>query len=96
MEDALKDHPGVDDVFVTGAPSKQWGETVVAYVALKDPNVTEGDLDEFCKAHPRLARYQWPRHYRFVVESELPFGPSGKKLHHVIRERARNDFPEGA
>nr|NLI49267.1 AMP-binding protein [Propionibacterium sp.] len=94
VEDALKDHPGVADVFVTGAPSKRWGQAVVAYVARKDPSVTETELDAFCTAHPRLARYQRPRRYRFVEESALPFSPSGKKLHHVIRERARSDFPD--
>ena len=93
VEDALKDHPGVIDTFVTGAPSKEWGETIVAYVALKDPKVTEKDLDEFCKKHPRLARYQRPKHYKFVEAKELPFNPSGKKLHFVIKERAKKDFP---
>jgi len=93
VEDALKDHPAVIDTFVTGAPSKEWGETIVAYVALKDPKVTEKDLDEFCKKHPRLARYQRPKHYKFVEAKELPFNPSGKKLHYVIKERAKKDFP---
>ncbi|MFB3924581.1 MAG: class I adenylate-forming enzyme family protein [Syntrophales bacterium] len=93
VEDALKDHPGVLDVFVTGAPSKEWGETIVAYVALKDPKVTEKDLEEFCKNSPRLARYQRPRYYKFVDVKELPFNPSGKKLHYVIKERAKKDFP---
>ena len=92
VEDALKDHPGVIDTFVTGAPSKEWGETIVAYVALKDPKVTAKDLDEFCKTHPRLARYQRPKHYKFVEAKELPFNPAGKKLHYVIKERAKKDF----
>jgi len=93
VEDALKEHPGVIDTFVTGAPSKQWGESIVAYVALKDPKITEKDLDEFCKNHPRLARYQRPKFYKFVDVKELPFNPAGKKLHYVIKERAKKDFP---
>lgn len=93
VEDALKDHPGVIDTFVTGAPSKQWGESIVAYVALKDPNITEKDLDEFCKNHPRLARYQRPKFYKIVDVKELPFNPAGKKLHYLIKERAKKDFP---
>lgn len=93
VEDALKDHPGVIDTFVTGAPSKQWGESIVAYVALKDPKLTEKDLDEFCKNHPRLARYQRPKFYKFVDVKELPFNPAGKKLHYIIKERAKKDFP---
>jgi len=92
VENALLEHPGVVDVFVTGAPSKEWGETIVAYVALKDPKITEKDLEEFCKNHPRLARYQRPRHYKLVDAKELPYNPSGKKLHYVIKERAKKDF----
>jgi acyl-CoA synthetase (AMP-forming)/AMP-acid ligase II len=93
VEDALKDHPGIIDSFVTGAPSKLWGESIVAYVALKDTNITEKDLEEFCKNHPRLARYQRPKYYKFVDVKELPFNPAGKKMHFMIKERAKKDFP---
>jgi len=94
VEDALREHPAVIDTFVTGAPSQKWGETIVAYVALKDPKITEKDLDEFCKNHPRLARYQRPKFYKFVDVKELPFNPAGKKLHYLIKERAKKDFPQ--
>jgi len=94
VEEAIKDHPGVIDVFVTGAPSKRWGEAIVAYIALKDPNLKEEDFVEFCKNHPRLARYQRPKHYKFVDFKELPFNPSGKKMHFVIKDRAKKDFPD--
>ena len=93
VEDALKEHPGVIDAFVTGAPSKAWGESIVAYVALKDPKITEKDLDEFCKSHPRLARYQRPKYYKIVDVKDLPFNAAGKKLHYLIKERAKKDFP---
>jgi acyl-CoA synthetase (AMP-forming)/AMP-acid ligase II len=93
VEDALKEHPGVIDTFVTGAPSKAWGESIVAYVALKDPKITEKDLDEFCKNHPRLARYQRPKYYKIVDVKDLPFNPAGKKLHYLVKERAKKDFP---
>ncbi len=92
VEEALRDHPAVLEAFVTGAPSKEWGETIVAYVAVSDPAVTEKELDEFCKNHPRLARYQRPRFYKFVKAEELPFSPAGKKLHYVIKQRAKKDF----
>ncbi len=94
VEEALKEHPQVIDVFVTGAPSKEWGETIVAYVAKSDPSLTESDLEEFCKDHPRLARYQRPRYYKFVDQKELPFNPAGKKLHYIIKERAKKDFSD--
>jgi len=93
VEDALKDHPSIIDTFVTGAPSKRWGEAIVAYVARKDQNLTDQDLVAFCKDHPRLAKYQRPKYYKFVDVRELPFNPSGKKMHYLIKERAKKDFP---
>jgi long-chain acyl-CoA synthetase len=94
VEEALKEHPQVVDAFVTGAPSKEWGETIVAYVAKKDSDVSGDDLEEFCKTHPRLARYQRPRYYKFVDQEELPYNPAGKKLHYIIKERAKKDFAD--
>jgi len=94
VEDALKEHPGVIDTFVTGAPSKLWGQSIVAYVALKDPKVLRKRISkEYCKNHPRLARYQRPKFYKIVDVKELPFNAAGKKLHYLIKERAKKDFP---
>ena len=93
VEEVLKEHPGVREAFVTGVQSKEWGEVVVAYVARKTPDVTEKDLDVFCKNHSKLARYQRPRYYKFVEFEELPFNPTGKKMHYITKERAANDFP---
>jgi len=93
VEEVLKEHRGVRETFVTGIPSQEWGQAIVAYVARKDPTITEKDLDEFCKSHPGLARYQRPRYYKFVEFEELPFNPAGKKMHYTIKERAAKDFP---
>jgi len=93
VEEVLKEHRGVLEAFVTGIPSQEWGQAVVAYVTRKDPTITEKDLDEFCKSHPGLARYQRPRYYKFVELKELPFNPAGKKMHYTIKERAAKDFP---
>jgi long-chain acyl-CoA synthetase len=93
VEEALKGHPEVVDAMVTGVHSKEWGEVVVAYVAQRDGAITEKDLDAFCRNHPMLARYQRPRLYKFVPLDELPFNGAGKKLHHVLKARAREDFP---
>lgn len=93
VEGVLKEHPDVMDAMVTGVRSKEWGEVVVAYVAPKNGNISESDLDGFCRNHHMLARYQRPRFYKFVSFSELPFNESGKKLHHVIKARAKEDFP---
>jgi len=94
VEDALKTHPAVVEAFVLGAPSKKWGQSIVAYVALKDANVTGKDLDEFCKNHPGLARYQRPKYYKIVNFSELPFNSVGKKQPFRLRLRVLDDFPD--
>jgi long-chain acyl-CoA synthetase len=93
VEGVLKEHPDVLDAMVTGVRSREWGEVVVAYVAAKNGNISERDLDTFCRNHHMLARYQRPRFYKFVSFAELPFNESGKKLHHVIKARAKEDFP---
>jgi len=93
VEDALKTHPAVKEAFVIGAPSKKWGQSVVAYVALNNASITEKDLDEFCKNHPGLARYQRPKHYKIVDYSELPFNTVGKKQPYRLRQRVKEDFP---
>jgi acyl-CoA synthetase (AMP-forming)/AMP-acid ligase II len=93
VEEVLKEHPGVRDVMVTGVRSKEWGELVVAYVATKNGDISEKELDGFCRNHPMLARYQRPRLYKFVPFEELPFNDSGKKLHHILKARAQRDFP---
>lgn len=95
VENVIMEHPDVVDVFVTGAPSKQWGETVVAYIALKEGStVTEKDMEACCVNNPKLARYQRPRKYKIVERSDLPYNPAGKKLHYIIKERAAQDFRE--
>lgn len=94
VEEVLKEHPAVRDVMVTGVRSKEWGEVVVAYVAPKNGAVSQETLDEHCRTHPMLARYQRPRLYKFVPFEELPFNDSGKKLHHVLKARAQKDFPD--
>jgi fatty-acyl-CoA synthase len=76
VEDVLYEHEGVRDVAVLGAPDDKWGETVVAFISLKDPSLTADDLDAFCKASAKLANYKRPRRYVFL--DELPRNASGK------------------
>jgi acyl-CoA synthetase (AMP-forming)/AMP-acid ligase II len=65
VERALKHHPAVYDVLVTGTPSERWGEQVTAVVALRpDATVSEEELRETAAAE--LARYKLPRAFVFV------------------------------
>ncbi len=84
VEDVLARAPGVREVAVIGSPDDRWGQRVVACVVVDD-GVTAEQLDAYCLASERLARFKRPREYRFVLE--LPKSPSGKILRRVLRER---------
>lgn len=75
VEQALKRHPAVYDVLVTGTPSERWGEQVTAVVALRPgASATEEDLRESAAAE--LARYKLPRAFCFV--DAVKRAPTGK------------------
>ncbi|OCA80984.1 long-chain fatty acid--CoA ligase [Bacillus sp. FJAT-27225] len=96
VEDVLYEHKGVVDVAVLGQPDDRWGESVTAFVVLKDPSVTEEQLDELCKKSNSLANYKRPRNYIFV--DALPRNASGKiqkfllrkNLEELLAQRAAN------
>jgi 2-furoate---CoA ligase len=83
VEDVLARAPGVREIAVIGAPDDRLGQRVVACV-VADDGVTAEQLDAFCLASDRLARFKRPREYRFV--SELPKSPSGKILRRMLRD----------
>jgi 2-furoate---CoA ligase len=86
VEDVLARAEGVDEVAVVGEPDERWGQRVVAFV-VSDESVTAEQLDAYCLASDRLARFKRPREYRFV--SELPKSPSGKILRRLLREQTQ-------
>jgi long-chain acyl-CoA synthetase len=92
VEDLLHAHAGVLDVAVVGQPDDRWGETVTAFVVRKDPNVTEQELDEYCKNSDKLANYKRPRKYIFC--EALPRNASGKIQKFVIRKQLEELFSQ--
>jgi long-chain acyl-CoA synthetase len=93
VEDVLYEHSGVLDVAVVGQPDDHWGETVTAFVVKKDPNVTEAELDEWCKTSDKLANYKRPRKYVFC--EALPRNASGKIQKFILRKQLQDIFTEG-
>ncbi len=93
VEDALLDHPRVQDCAVVGAPDEQRGRIVKAFVILRDPadagDAAAEELQDFVKAE--IAPYKYPRAIEFV--SELPRTETGKvqrfKLRRMEEEKAR-------
>ncbi|MDR2991256.1 MAG: long-chain fatty acid--CoA ligase [Burkholderiaceae bacterium] len=85
VESALYEHPDIAEVAVIGAPDEQWGERVVAVVALKPGcTLTLEGLRDFTQT--RLARYKLPRELRLV--EALPRNPTGKVLKGQLRQTA--------
>ena len=82
VENALTDLPGLVDVAVVGAADEQWGETVVAVVALTENN--DLTLDELrTHAAAKLARYKLPRQLKVVPA--VPRNASGKLDKKAVR-----------
>jgi acyl-CoA synthetase (AMP-forming)/AMP-acid ligase II len=83
VENVLAEHEAVREVAVVGVPHPQWGEAVVATVALKpDGAVSAGELRDFCRE--KLGRWEVPKHILFI--DELPKGATGKVAKFSIRE----------
>ena len=85
VETALKSHPAVYDVIVTGIPSERWGEQVTAVVALR-PGATASEEELRETAAVTLARYKLPRAVVFV--DEVVRAPSGKPDYRWARAAA--------
>lgn len=83
VEDMLYTHPAVREAAVVGIPDEYRGETVKAFVALKEgQNVTEEDLIEHCKKN--MAAYKYPRQIAFL--DEVPKTATGKFLRRELRD----------
>lgn len=82
IEQVLAEHPAVLAAGVVGIPDEDWGEQVVAAVALADGRITsEEELRQFVQARLRSAKT--PTHIQ--IRDELPFNEMGKLLRRVLR-----------
>ncbi|WP_029145031.1 long-chain-fatty-acid--CoA ligase [Microbacterium luticocti] len=84
VENALRQHPDVDDVAVVGLPSEHSGEEVVAAVVpAPDREVDVDELRAFARGI--LTPYKVPR--RVFVVDELPRSLIGKVLRRQVRDK---------
>jgi len=87
IEEVLYEHPAIQELVVAGVPDAYRGETVKAYIVLKEgEKVTEEELDEYARKY--LAAYKIPRIYEF--RKELPKTAVGKILRRVLVDEERN------
>ncbi|MFZ9445361.1 MAG: AMP-binding protein [Ilumatobacteraceae bacterium] len=85
IENLLLGCPGVADVAVIGVPSEKWGESPIAVVVRKDPDLDEKTVLTFCDG--KLARFKTPVAVRFV--EMIPRNASGK----ILKRDLRLQFP---
>lgn len=83
VEEVLYEHPAIQEAAVVGIPDPYRGETVKAFIVLKEgKQVTEEELNKFCREN--LAAYKVPRSYEF--RDELPKTVIGKILRRQLIE----------
>ncbi|MED0656044.1 long-chain-fatty-acid--CoA ligase [Anoxybacillus ayderensis] len=86
VEEVLYEHPKVQEAVVIGVPDAYRGETVKAFIVLKEgEQCTEEELDQFMRS--KLAAYKVPRIYEF--RKELPKTAVGKILRRALVEEEK-------
>jgi long-chain acyl-CoA synthetase len=84
VEEVLFKHPAVQEAGVIGLPDEYRGETVKAFVVLKEGmTASEQEIIDFCREH--LAKYKVPTAVEF--RTELPKSTVGKVLRRELVRR---------
>lgn len=85
VEETLYHHPAVADAAVVQYPDPYQGESVLAFVVLKEgQEVSAQDLIDYTRS--QIAVFKCPRRIEFV--SELPKNNTGKVLRRELRDKA--------
>ncbi|MFB3777807.1 MAG: AMP-binding protein [Bryobacteraceae bacterium] len=88
IEEFLHRHPKVADVYVVGLPDKRLGESVLAWIKLRNgTTATAAEIREFCR--DKIAYFKIPQHIRFV--DSFPMTANGKVQKYLIREQEIRD-----
>ena len=86
VEEVIYQHPKVREVVVAGIPDPYRGETVKAYVILKQgETATQQEIIDFCKG--KMAKYKVPTAVEF--RTELPKTIIGKILRRLLVEEEK-------
>jgi len=75
IERALFNHPAVEEAVVVGVKHPKWGETPIAFVAVKEP-VTGEELREFCRQY--LSGFKLPNLVEVIPKEAFPKNANGK------------------
>jgi long-chain acyl-CoA synthetase len=88
VEDKLYNHPAVLECAVIGVPDPEIGETIKAYVVIKEEykeKITPEELREWAKQN--MAGYKWPRIIEFI--DKIPRTAIGKVFRRELREKEK-------
>lgn len=84
VEEVLYQLPQVLEAAVIGVPDPNYGEAVVAFVAVKTGHtLTEEEVLNHCRQH--LAKYKIPA--KVILTGELPKNSTGKILRRMLKEQ---------
>ena len=84
VEEALREHPAIEQVAVVGIPHAEKGQMPIAVVTLQ-PDVSVSDDELLAWARTRIAAYKSPR--AVVVVDEMPYTSSMKVRKRELAER---------
>ncbi len=85
VEEVLYHHPKIADAAVVQSPDEYQGESVLAFVVLKQgQTATEQEIIDYCRNE--IAVFKCPRRVEF--RTELPKNMTGKVLRRELREEA--------
>lgn len=83
VEGVLYKHEGIFEAAVVGVPDEQWGESVKAYIVLKEGyTITAQEIIDHCAK--LLASYKKPKYVEFI--DQLPRNASGKILKRLLKQ----------
>jgi long-chain acyl-CoA synthetase len=83
VEDVVAKLDGVLECAVVGVPDEKTGEAVKLVIVKKDPNLTEAQVRDYCRAN--LTGYKQPKVIEF--RTDLPKTPVGKILRRELRDK---------
>ena len=87
VDEVLYQHPKVADAVTVGVPDPYRGETIKAFIVLKQgQTATEAEIIKFCKE--KLAPYKVPKLVEF--RNSIPKSAVGKILRKILRDEEMN------
>ncbi|MCC9044545.1 AMP-binding protein [Myroides sp. M-43] len=87
IEDCILECTAVSEVAVIGLPHEEWGETVTAFIILKQGQTLSADeLKAYITS--KLAKYKVPKKYFFV--EDFPRTPTGKTQKFLLKQQYEN------